>query len=482
MKKSIATALFFVALTYPHSRAAADSISRDLTFNVSAGGFSFAKTDQLRSEPVYDIRIGYDIIGNNITDSIGIEGGVSYVSTFSKKDNTPVSAYLFRVDATYPFFPRKRFTPFFTVGAGGMFMDRDGSMDNAPVLAYGFGMKYFVQEFIAMRFDLRHNILFEIGTRNDFQYMFGLSFLLDRDKKIRRLPLPPPPPVDTKKLPPAPAVPVIDFNEKPAEPVPPPKPPEPEKEPEAKQEELPLSLPAVIAAPVAIAAQALTPSVKPETEIPKAVAAEPAPARATVQPESQPAEPAPTIEPPARRPAYTAPEPAPAPAPAEPTAPAAPLEQAVGGHAVEPPAPPPAQVSDEDVVASILCPIAPPAGSTPRVLKEPSAVVLFDSGSAVVKKQFLPEINRIAKYVKKNPGSSVYIEGHADRVGKPGMNMRLSEKRVASVKKSLAQGMGLKKVKVITSAFGCRVPVETNKKAKGRLKNRRATIEVTAKD
>ena len=480
MKKSIATLLFFVALTYPHSRAAADSVSRDLTFSVSAGGFSFAKQDELRSEPVFDIRLGYDIIGNNITDSLGIEGGLSYVSTFSKKDNTPVSAYLFRVDAIYPFYPRKRFIPFFTVGAGGMFMDRGDSMDNAPVLAYGFGLKYFVQEFIAMRLDLRHNILFEIGTRNDFQYMFGLSFLLDRDKKIRRLPLPPPPPVETKKLPPAPALPVIDFNEKPAEPVPVPTPPEPEKEPEAKQEDLPLSLPAVVAAPIAIAAQALTPSAQPTAEIPKAKAAEPAPERATPQPESQPEQPAPRIEKPARRPA--APAPQPVWEQAEPAASAAPLEQAVAGRTVESPAPTPARVSDEDVVASILCPIAPPAGTKPRVLKEPAAVVLFDSGSAAVKKKYLPGIRRIARYVKENPGSSVYIEGHADRIGKPEMNMRLSQRRVASVKKSLTQGTGLKKVKVITSAFGCRVPVETNRKAKGRLKNRRATIEVTTKD
>lgn len=472
MKKSIATVLFFVALTYPQSRAAAESISRDITFNVSAGGLTFSKKDNLRTEPVFDVRIGYDILGTNITDSIGIEGGLSYVSTFSKKDNTPVNAYLFRVDATYPLFPRKRIVPFLSLGAGGMFMDRGTSMDNAPVLAYGLGLKYFVQEFIAMRLDVRQNILFAIGTRNDNQFMFGLSFLLDRDKKIRRLPLPPPPPVEKKTPISTSAVPTIDFTtEKVVEPAAPAKQVEPQAkqvEPEARPIELPLPA-AVVAAPIGMAAQALG---LPKAELPKAPAPEPPPARAVVQPEPQPVQPEPQPVPAA--PPVVAP---PVQTQAEP---AAPLEQAVVDRiAADSLTPPPPHVPEEEMVASILCPLDPPAGTAPRVLKQPAAVVMFDSGSAVVKKQFQPEIDKIATYVMKHPGSSVYIEGHADRVGKPEMNMKLSQERVDSVKKSLTKGMKSKKVKVVTSAFGCRVPVDTNKGEKGRRKNRRATIEVT---
>lgn len=448
--------MFLVALTYPHSHAAADSISRDITFNVSAGGFNFSKKDDLRTEPVFDIRLGYDVLGTNITDSIGIEAGLSYVSTFSKKDNSPVNAYLFRVDATYPFFPRKRIVPFLALGAGGMFMDRGTSMDNAPVLSYGAGLKYFIQEFIAMRLDVRQNILFEIGTRNDFQYMFGLSFLLDRDKKIRRLPLPPPPPSEKKIIPGA-GIPTLDFTtEKAMETAAPAKQPEPQAkqvEPEARPIELPLPA-AVIAAPLGMAAQALG---EPKVAAPKLPAPEPPPARAVIEPE-------PPVAPPVQ-------------APLEP---AAPLEQAIADRiAADSLAPPPPHLPEEEMVASILCPLDPPAGTAPRVLKQPAAVVLFDSGSAVVKKQFLPEIDKIATYVKKHPGSSVYIEGHADRVGKPEMNMKLSQERVNNVKKSLTKGMNLKKVKVVTSAFGCRVPRDSNKAEKGRRKNRRATIEVT---
>ena len=406
VKRAIATFLFLVALAFPTSRARAD-VPHDVTLNVSAGGFSFASKDQLRSQPAFDIRVGYDIIGNNITDSIGIEGGISYISTQSKTDESSVNAYLFRVDAIYPFFPRKRVVPFFTVGAGAMFMERGDKMDKAPVLAYGFGLKYFVQEFLAMRVDLRHNLLFDIATRNDFQYMFGLSFLLDRDKKIRRLPLPPPPPVPVKPLPPAAALPVIDIQK-----------PEPE---------LPLSLPAVIAAPIAIAIEALTPP---------AAKAVPEPA------------------PPAQQLANPLPEEA---------SPETAQRQAL---------------SDEDLVASILCPVAPPPGTNPRALKQPSTTVLFDPGSSVIKKQFLPGIKKLARYVQKNPVKSVYIEGHCDSVGRPEPNMRLSKKRVDTMKKAFTKGLGGKAVKIETSAYGCRVPVDTNETDGGRLKNRRATIEV----
>jgi len=466
VKGLTAAMLFIAALTYAHSQSEAAEVPHALTLNVSTGGFKFSGQDDLRQEPVFDLRLGYDIIGHNITDSIGIEGGVSYVSTFSNKDNTPVNAYLVRVDATYPFTPRKRLVPFLAVGAGAMVIDRATSTESSPLLAYGGGIKYFVQEFLAMRLDVRQNILFEVGSRNEFQYMFGLSFLLDRDKKIRRLPLPPPPPVE-RKGPAAPAVPIIDYDtpETPAPVKPPPeKAPEPEIVPGKPVTELPLPA-AVIAAPIAAVSGMLSAPEQPKGEAAKAIA-EPAP------PEPQPAPQKPKPQPAKQKlpPVEPKPEPKqvklPAPAP------------------VAPPAPPaakpvPAPASEVELIESILCPVAPPPGTRPRVLKQPSATVLFDSGSAVVKPQYLSEIGRIAAYVKKNPQSSVYIEGHTDRVGNPGLNMELSKKRVASLKKSLDEKTGGVKVKVMSAAFGCRIPVQTNKSAAGRLKNRRGTLEVT---
>lgn len=473
VKSLTAAMLFIAALTCTHSQSEAAEVPHALTLNVSTGGFKFSGQDDLRKEPVFDIRLGYDIIGHNISDSIGIEGGLSYVSTFSNTDNTPVNAYLMRVDATYPFTPRKRLVPFLAVGAGAMVIDRATKTESSPLLAYGGGIKYFVQEFLAMRLDVRQNILFEVGSRNEFQYMFGLSFLLDRDKKIRRLPLPPPPPVERKGSA-APAVPVIDYDA-PEEPAPAKTPPEkapaPEVEPGKPVTELPLPV-AVVAAPIAAVTGLLSAPEQPKAEAPKAVI-EQAPPKPKPQPAkavAEPAPPRPKPQPAKQKlpPVEPKPEPVrrPAPAPVVPQAP----------PAVKPV---PAPMSEVEMIESILCPVAPLPGTRPRVLRQPSATVLFDSGSAVVKPQYLSEIGRIATYVKKNPQSSVYIEGHTDRVGNPGSNMELSKKRVASLKKSLAEKTGGVQVKVMSAAFGCRIPVQTNKSAAGRLKNRRGTIEVT---
>lgn len=458
--------LFIAAVTCTASQVQAADVPYAMTLNVSAGGFKFSGQDDLRDQPVYDIRLGYDIIGTSLADSIGIEGGVSYVSTFSNTDNTPVNAYLMRLDATYPFTPRKRIVPFLAVGAGAMVIDRNKSTESSPLLAYGGGVKYFVQEFVAMRLDVRQNILFDVGSRNEFQYMFGLSFLLDRDKKIRRLPLPPPPPSE-KKGGATQAVPTIDYDklddpsvtkpepEKAPEKAPE-KPAEPAPEPEAS---VPVPLPvAVVAAPVAAVAGLLNQpqqaEVQPEQKAPQKVAvAEPAP-----PPRPEPVR----VEPPPKR--------------AVPVPPV--KEKPVKIEIVNPPAEP-VPAPPEEEVESLLCPLDPPAGKKPRVLANPSATVLFDSGSAQVKPQALPEIARIAAYLKKNPNSRVHIEGHTDRVGRPDPNMELSKQRVESVKRSLAQKTGTVQIKVTEKAFGCRLPIQTNRTVKGRAQNRRATIEVT---
>ena len=436
--RSAAGAALFVAALTPASQLSAAETPHDYTFTVSAGGLKFSSQDDLSHSPVYDIRFGYDILGTSIVDSLGIEGGLSYAYANSTKDKTSARAYLMRVDAIYPFLPRKRLVPYLAVGAGGMVLQRPTKTDGAPLLAYGGGIKYFLTEYMAMRFDVRQNILFNVGSRNDFQYMLGLSFLLDRDAKIRRLPLPPPPSAD-KKGSAAPAVPILDFD-KPQEPG--------KKEPEKPAESQPqvqLPLPAaVIAAPIAAVTGLLNQPEQPKAAAPQ----ETVPAAAKPAGEAQPEAAPQTREP-------------------------------LKVELAEPFAAPLPDAASQEMIESILCPIDPPATQQQRVLKKPSATIFFANGSAVIKPQFASEINRIAAYIKKHPGSVVHIEGHTDRNGTSDRNVDLSRARMNSVRQALLKKIGRVKVKLTEQAFGCRLPVESNREEKGRSKNRRATIEVT---
>lgn len=80
--------------------------------------------------------------------------------------------------------------------------------------------------------------------------------------------------------------------------------------------------------------------------------------------------------------------------------------------------------------------------------------------------------NVMAKY----PEITVTVTGHTDNVGKPASNLTLSQKRADNIKKMLvAKGIDETRIKAIGK--GDTEPIESNKTAAGRAKNRR--IEIT---
>lgn len=51
------------------------------------------------------------------------------------------------------------------------------------------GSQYYFREYLAVRGDIRHILQYNDGTRNNFEGTVGLSFVLDRDEKIKRIPV-----------------------------------------------------------------------------------------------------------------------------------------------------------------------------------------------------------------------------------------------------------------------------------------------------
>lgn len=180
--------VFNVMLGSPLS-AAAKEIPHAMSLSAVAGGFVFDSKSKLKNMPVFGFKFSYDIVGNDMSDSLAIEAGFNLIPTKSKHDNSTANAYLFRLDALYPFLPRHRLVPFLAVGGGGMVIDSKTGSEASPVLNYGMGIKYYVREYLAVRGDIRHVLEYNDGTRNNFEGTVGLCFVLDRDEKIKRIPV-----------------------------------------------------------------------------------------------------------------------------------------------------------------------------------------------------------------------------------------------------------------------------------------------------
>lgn len=101
--------------------------------------------------------------------------------------------------------------------------------------------------------------------------------------------------------------------------------------------------------------------------------------------------------------------------------------------------------------------------------------VLFESGGVELKPGAQLILDRLAAYLKENPGARAIIEGHTDNVGSPTMNQALSEQRAASVAAALrSRGVGMDRLEIV--GLGEAYPVASNDTSAGREENRRVEV------
>jgi len=80
--------------------------------------------------------------------------------------------------------------------------------------------------------------------------------------------------------------------------------------------------------------------------------------------------------------------------------------------------------------------------------------------------------------LRSRPTMTVRIEGHTDSRGTRAHNMKLSAARAASVRQHL-MGLGIDPARMDAQGYGPDQPIETNKTAAGREKNRRVEFIIT---
>ena len=69
--------------------------------------------------------------------------------------------------------------------------------------------------------------------------------------------------------------------------------------------------------------------------------------------------------------------------------------------------------------------------------KELESVVTFAQGKSVIAASQLPNVERIATYLKKNKNAKVVIKGYASPEGSAEINARLAKERAEAVKNQL---------------------------------------------
>ncbi|WP_069298822.1 OmpA family protein [Neptunicoccus sediminis] len=101
----------------------------------------------------------------------------------------------------------------------------------------------------------------------------------------------------------------------------------------------------------------------------------------------------------------------------------------------------------------------------------------FKSGSAQLDGKSEPFLISIADIVKRCPDMVVEVGGHTDSIGSVASNMRLSERRAASVLRNLVD-KGVPAANLTSAGYGESQPKADNATSKGRWKNRRIEFRV----
>ncbi|WP_205743319.1 OmpA family protein [Geobacter sp. FeAm09] len=106
-------------------------------------------------------------------------------------------------------------------------------------------------------------------------------------------------------------------------------------------------------------------------------------------------------------------------------------------------------------------------------------VINFKVDKADINPKYYAKIREIAEFMKKNPQVSAHVEGHADYTGPFDYNMTLSRVRAVNIKNQILHNGDVDPERISINAYGCSIPVASNKTAEGRRKNRRGVTVVT---
>ena len=173
-------------------------------------GYNFFETRQnLVDRPVFGGRIGY-----NFTEHFGIEATGEFMrskvddksKTFTQEGEFTypadrVDIIMYHLDLIFHFMPEGKFNPFIVAGYGAANYSPKINNKNMSDIDFGIGAKYWLADNIALRLDVRDNMIYDEAIHN-VQTTLGVVFRFGGKSKTAAAE-PPPPPVPAPIPPPA---------------------------------------------------------------------------------------------------------------------------------------------------------------------------------------------------------------------------------------------------------------------------------------
>jgi OmpA-OmpF porin, OOP family len=105
--------------------------------------------------------------------------------------------------------------------------------------------------------------------------------------------------------------------------------------------------------------------------------------------------------------------------------------------------------------------------------------IFFDTDKATIQPRSFGLLDEISSVLRGRATMTVRIEGHTDSRGTRPHNVKLSQARADSVRQHLV-GLGIETTRMESRGYGPDQPIETNKTASGRERNRRVEFIITA--
>ncbi len=103
--------------------------------------------------------------------------------------------------------------------------------------------------------------------------------------------------------------------------------------------------------------------------------------------------------------------------------------------------------------------------------------IFFIQGKNVLKPHSYPELNKLVQQLNENPNMKILVEGHTDNVGKPELNLKLSEERAEVVANYLIK-KGVTASRISSKGYGGTKPVASNNSESTRKLNRRVEFRI----
>lgn len=148
----------------------------EITISPFVGAYVYDGSQQLTPSFAAGMRLGY-----NLNKNWGVEGQFTYARL--RNDGNYGGVYNATGDLLYHFIPESRVVPYMLIGGGLSETDYVVARRRNGIIEYGAGMKYFVSDAVALRWDVRQKYLLNpnntsasTGYWQNSQFTVGLSF------------------------------------------------------------------------------------------------------------------------------------------------------------------------------------------------------------------------------------------------------------------------------------------------------------------